>query len=92
MLDPVALAQTLLRCPSVTPEDAGAQDALAEVLQDLGFVVTRLPFGATPNLFARIGVAAPHVCFAGHTDVGAPRPRPGGRGGAARPRDAERSG
>ena len=67
--DPVPLAQALIRCPSVTPADGGAQDVLAAALGALGFTVHRLPFGATPNLFARIGTAAPHLCFAGHTDV-----------------------
>ena len=63
------LAQALLRCASVTPEDDGAQALLAQALEALGFAVTHLPFGTTPNLFARIGTEAPHFCFAGHTDV-----------------------
>ena len=67
--DPLPLAQALLRCPSVTPADAGAQDVLAAALSALGFAVTRLRFGQIDNLFARIGTGGPHVCFAGHTDV-----------------------
>ncbi len=67
--DPLPLAQALLRCPSVTPEDAGAQAVLVAALNDLGFAVTPLRFGTTQNFFARIGDTAPHVCFAGHTDV-----------------------
>jgi succinyl-diaminopimelate desuccinylase len=67
--DPLPLAQALLRCPSVTPADAGAQDVLADALTALGFTVTRLRFGAIENLFARIGTGGPHLCFAGHTDV-----------------------
>jgi succinyl-diaminopimelate desuccinylase len=67
--DPLPLAQALIRCPSVTPADAGAQDVLAEALAQLGFTVTRLRFGAIGNLFARRGSAGPHLCFAGHTDV-----------------------
>ncbi len=70
MTDPLPLAQALLRCPSVTGgPDGGAQDVLAAALERQGFTVTRLPFGTTPNLFARRGEAGPHVCFAGHTDV-----------------------
>ena len=73
MHGPVALAQALIRCRSVTPEDGGAQAVLAEALRRLRFSVTALPFGEpgamTPNLFARIGSGAPHLCFAGHTDV-----------------------
>ena len=67
--DPLPLAQALIRCRSVTPADGGAQDVLANALAELGFTVERLPFGTTPNLFARIGAAGPHLCFAGHTDV-----------------------
>jgi succinyl-diaminopimelate desuccinylase len=69
MIDPLPLAQALIRRPSVTPEDAGAQDVLAEALSRLGFTVTRLRFGATDNLYARRGEGGRHFCFAGHTDV-----------------------
>ena len=69
MIDPVPLAQALLRCQSVTPADGGAQDVLAAALAGLGFTVTRLRFGEIENLFARLGDGAPHICFAGHTDV-----------------------
>jgi succinyl-diaminopimelate desuccinylase len=68
-VDPLPLAQALIRCRSVTPADDGAQAALALELERLGFMVQHLPFGTTPNLFARIGTAGPHLCFAGHTDV-----------------------
>ncbi len=67
--DPLPLAQALLRRPSITPADEGAQEVLATALGRLGFAVTRLRFGAVDNLFARIGTGAPHFCFAGHTDV-----------------------
>ncbi|MBI1262055.1 MAG: succinyl-diaminopimelate desuccinylase [Rhizobiales bacterium] len=72
--DPVEIAQALIRCPSVTPADAGALDALEAYLKPLGFVCERMPFSApdTPdidNLYARIGTTAPHFCFAGHSDV-----------------------
>ena len=69
LADPLPLAQALIRCPSVTPADAGAQAVLAEALERLGFTVTRLRFGEIDNLFARRGSDGPHVCFAGHTDV-----------------------
>ncbi|MBV1702766.1 MAG: succinyl-diaminopimelate desuccinylase [Hyphomicrobiales bacterium] len=72
--DPVALLQDLIRCPSVTPQDAGALDVLERVLREAGFSVHRLRFSApgTPeidNLYARMGTHAPHLTFAGHTDV-----------------------
>lgn len=77
LADPVALARALLACRSDMagdiPRDGGAQAALAGWLEALGFGVTLLPFGPagaqTPNLFARRGSGAPHLCFAGHTDV-----------------------
>ncbi|HSS13958.1 MAG TPA: succinyl-diaminopimelate desuccinylase, partial [Rhizomicrobium sp.] len=68
-IDPLALAQALIRRPSVTPKDAGALDILETVLKELGFVTHRLPFGDVDNLYARLGTDAPHFCFAGHTDV-----------------------
>ena len=43
--DPVALAQDLIRCQSVTPADDGAQPLLASVLEGMGFEVVHLPFG-----------------------------------------------
>jgi succinyl-diaminopimelate desuccinylase len=68
-VDALALAQALIRRPSVTPVDAGALDVLEAVLKELGFATHRLPFGDVDNLYARRGDAAPHFCFAGHTDV-----------------------
>lgn len=69
VIDALALAQALIRRPSVTPKDAGALDVLEAVLKELGFVTHRLPFGDVDNLYARLGDSAPHFCFAGHTDV-----------------------
>jgi len=72
--DSVDILQSLLRCPSVTPLEAGALTVLENFLSAQGFVCQRLIFKDenTPdveNLFARIGTGAPHLCFAGHTDV-----------------------
>ncbi len=69
MIDPLPLAQALLRCASVTPADAGTQAVLAATLEGLGFAVTKLRFGAIENFYAERGGVGPHVCFAGHTDV-----------------------
>jgi succinyl-diaminopimelate desuccinylase len=69
LTDPLPLAQSLIRCASVTPEDGGAQGALADMLGRLGFTVHRLRYGVIENLFARLGTEGPHICFAGHTDV-----------------------
>ncbi|MGV1015186.1 MAG: succinyl-diaminopimelate desuccinylase, partial [Methyloceanibacter sp.] len=70
----VRLAQALIRCPSVTPRDAGALAVLIKALGPARFFCERLTFsedGTEPvdNLFARIGQGSPHLCFAGHTDV-----------------------
>jgi succinyl-diaminopimelate desuccinylase len=75
MRDPSALALTcrLIRRHSVTPEDAGCLDLIAERLAPLGFTLERIdgegPAGKVSNLWARRGTAAPLLCFAGHTDV-----------------------
>lgn len=73
-LDPVALTQALIRCPSVTPVEGGALTLLHGILEAAGFTCHRMTFSepGTPdidNLYARLGTAAPNLCFAGHTDV-----------------------
>lgn len=73
-LDPVKLSQDLIACPSVTPEDAGAQVLLDNLLKDAGFTTQHLPFENVPNLFAKVGTGGKHLCFAGHTDVVPPGP------------------
>jgi succinyl-diaminopimelate desuccinylase len=74
MNDALSIARDLVRCPSVTPADAGALGVLEDVLKSAGFEVHRVTFsepGAADidNLYARIGTSAPHITFAGHTDV-----------------------
>jgi succinyl-diaminopimelate desuccinylase len=73
-INPIALAQSLIRCPSVTPADAGAIGVLADALEGLGFTCHRLSSNerggpAIANLYARLGDKAPNFAFAGHTDV-----------------------
>ncbi len=68
-IDPVELAQALIRRPSVTPADEGAMDLLERQLDALGFTCRRMKFGEIENLYARRGTARPNLCFAGHTDV-----------------------
>jgi succinyl-diaminopimelate desuccinylase len=72
--DPVAIARDLIRCPSVTPAEGGALAYLERVLKSAGFAVHRVKFSEAgnadvENLYARIGTTAPHLMFAGHTDV-----------------------
>ncbi|NKB48848.1 MAG: succinyl-diaminopimelate desuccinylase [Alphaproteobacteria bacterium] len=73
-LEPIALAQALIRRPSVTPVDAGALNVLRTALEGLGFDCHVMTFSApdtedVTNLYARLGSEAPNFCFAGHTDV-----------------------
>lgn len=69
-----ALAAELIKRRSVTPDDAGCQDLLAERLQRAGMTVERLRFGDVDNLFATHGDGAPHLLLLGHTDVVPPGP------------------
>ena len=70
-IDPVALTADLVRCPSVTPADAGALDVLHTLLSDAGFECTWADRGGIRNLFARFGPKghARSFGFNGHTDV-----------------------
>ncbi|WP_164079127.1 M20/M25/M40 family metallo-hydrolase, partial [Stenotrophomonas maltophilia] len=58
----------------VTPADAGALGVLESLLKTAGFETHRITFSEPgtadiDNLYARIGTEAPHLMFAGHTDV-----------------------
>lgn len=75
----VQIAQDLVRCPSVTPTDAGALGVVQRYLEPLGFSCTVVEFSnpkgkPTLNLYARRGTSGPNLCFAGHTDVVSPEP------------------
>ena len=63
------LARALIARPSVTPEDAGCLDLIAQHLEPLGFACERIDSNGVSNLWARRGRAAPLFVFAGHTDV-----------------------
>ena len=74
LTDPIALTQSLIRCPSVTPEEVGVVTLTQGWLESLGFRNHRLNFSDfdTPdvdNLYARLGETGPNFCFAGHLDV-----------------------
>src|SRR3954466_7806985 len=73
-VDPIALAQRLINCPSVTPASGPVFDLLEEALRPLGFEVHRwvmgeAPDGPTENMVAMRGAGSPHFGFAGHLDV-----------------------
>ncbi len=75
------LAEQLIARPSVTPEDAGCLDLLAERLAPLGFALERMDSGPDSfrvgNLWAKRPAAQANqgqaaiktIVFAGHTDV-----------------------
>ncbi len=80
MTDALSITRDLVRCPSITPADAGALGVLEKLLKAAGFETHRITFGEAgtadvDNLYARIGNAAPHITFAGHTDVVPPGDR-----------------
>jgi succinyl-diaminopimelate desuccinylase len=63
------LAKELIGRRSITPEDGGCQEVIAQRLTAAGFRCEPMNFGAVTNLWARRGTQSPVVCFAGHTDV-----------------------
>ena len=63
------LARDLIARRSVTPDDGGCQEFLAERLARLGFAIEPIRRGEVSNLWARRGEARPLLCFIGHTDV-----------------------
>lgn len=65
----LSLAQHLIQRPSISPNDEGCQQLIAERLQAVGFNIEWLPFGDTLNLWATHGEGEPCLVFAGHTDV-----------------------
>lgn len=75
LTDPLALAEALIACPSVTPATGAVFDCLEGMLTPVGFTVERFldgeaPEGPVENLLAvrRKGDGA-HFAFAGHLDV-----------------------
>lgn len=69
MTDTLKLCQALMQQPSLSPDDRGCQALLCRELEQLGFVIEQMPFGAVSNFWARRGNSGPVLCFAGHTDV-----------------------
>ena len=70
----LALAQTLIREKSVSPDDANCQKVIGNYLEALNFNVEHLQFEDVSNLWATHGEGAPYFVFAGHTDVVPPGP------------------
>ncbi len=75
MSSTLELTQQLIARRSVTPEDGGCQQLVAERLVPLGFRAEPIERSGTTNLWLRRGESRPTVVFAGHTDVVPPGPR-----------------
>lgn len=74
MTETIELAQQLIRIKSVTPNDNGCQQLIADYLKPLGFDTEHLPFGEVSNLWSTTAGDGPLLVFAGHTDVVPPGP------------------
>ncbi|MEM9223521.1 MAG: succinyl-diaminopimelate desuccinylase [Pseudomonadota bacterium] len=73
-IDPVPLAQELIRAESVTPAGPAVFEIVERALSAAGFEVTRMTFsgngaGSVENLFATRGSGGRHLALAGHVDV-----------------------
>ena len=75
MIDPIELSRKLIQFPSITPDNVGTIDFLANTLESLGFKCQKFIFddpnynAPVHNLYARLGTTGKNFCFAGHTDV-----------------------
>jgi len=67
--DVIELTKELIKCPSITPHDAGCQDIISKRLTNIGFECEKMRFEDVDNLWARYGTQSPLLVFAGHTDV-----------------------
>lgn len=61
--------ESLIRYPSITPNDVGCQDEIIHFLETLGFQCQRFDHSPVSNFFAQYGDGDPLLIFAGHTDV-----------------------
>lgn len=69
MTETIELAQKLIQIDSVTPDDKGCQQIIADYLLPLGFTTEHMKFGDVDNIWSRKGTDSPCMVFAGHTDV-----------------------
>ncbi len=69
MSETIQLAQKLIKINSVTPNDNGCQEIIADYISALGFNIEKMPFEEVDNIWARRGTEEPLIVFAGHTDV-----------------------
>lgn len=71
IIDPEDLTASLVKCPSVTPNEGGAIQLLQDLLAEAGFTCFRADRGRVSNLVARWGDKGHPRTFGfnGHTDV-----------------------
>ena len=74
MTSTLEFAIDLIERRSITPDDCGCQQLIAEKLAAAGFEIEHIRIGEVDNLWARHGISGPILCFAGHTDVVPPGP------------------
>lgn len=65
----LAFCKELIKRASVTPDDAGCQELIAERLIPLGFAAEKMHFEDVSNIWLRRGNKSPLFVFLGHTDV-----------------------
>ena len=75
MSEVLDLARELIAIPSITPDDLGCQQLIADRLARAGFTCEHLRLGAVDNLWATHGEGGPVLALLGHTDVVPPGPR-----------------
>jgi succinyl-diaminopimelate desuccinylase len=68
------MTRALIELASVTPDDAGCQQLLADTLEPLGFETEWFRFGDVINVLFTHGQGKPSLWFLGHTDVVPPGP------------------
>ena len=68
------LACELIRRRSVTPDDAGCSELIADRLEKAGMRTEMIDSGPVRNLLALHGSGQPHLMLLGHTDVVPPGP------------------
>ena len=69
MSNTIDLAKELISRKSITPDDAGCQQLIADRLSKIGFSIEHLKYGNVDNLWATFGDSGPLFVFLGHTDV-----------------------
>ena len=69
MSSTIDLAKELISKKSITPDDAGCQNLIADRLGKIGFSIEHLKYGDVDNLWATFGDSGPLFVFLDHTDV-----------------------